>query len=836
MAQSYVTEAGTLIIPSAVSDIKVATANAGLATTGVLMLVGEADAGPRFDLESSLQDNSFGPDQLAGVVAKYGSGPLVDAFSAATAPANDPNIVGAPSRMILVKTNSSGQAKATLQKVGGGSYADLTDRSYGKAGNLIFFTIDSKVAESLPTTGAVTWIPNVAALNIELRVNGGAALPLAVGVNTKPDALKTSLDGLAGVLATGGATKATTQVSVGNLALTIVGGNTVQINYTGTFTVTPAVGDTLYIPTGSVIDGGAGDQNVGGYVVTAATSNSITATKLSDAGKAGAVAGTITAPVAVTSIAASATPANDLVVYGALTVTLEAGTVIDGVGKSLELAELTTGTDLLSRYVYQLGTVTPVTFVSKAGAPKTISSTAEYRVKLNVNRQKDNIQEELEAGGEVALKVGYVGTTATLTITDSVLATVVAGGAGTALTLDLKDFPTIQDVATFINSKPGYKAEVGTAILGQLPSTALDDVAAVGIASAVGAPNGRVKIDAYRFANKVSGESVLTKLASQVGVGLPAAVAAVAYLDGGTKGGTTDSDVTDAMAALERVRGNFLVPLFSRDAALDKLDRLTDNASTYTIAAINAAARAHVLKMSTLKRRKNRQAFPSIKDTFAKAREAGSNTASFRCAMPYMDIRNQSADGTVKQFAPWMGSVIAAAMQAAGFYKAIVRKFANVSGALQAAKDFDDQDDTQVEDALLSGLLPMRRAETGGWYWVSDQTTYGKDSNFVFNSIQATYVADIIALTTAQRMEAAFVGQSVADVNEALARAFLETIMEDFKRLKLIAPSDDAPAGFRNAKIKINGTAMVVSLEVKLAGAIYFIPISFLVSQVQQSA
>jgi hypothetical protein len=60
--------------------------------------------------------------------------------------------------------------------------------------------------------------------------------------------------------------------------------------------------------------------------------------------------------------------------------------------------------------------------------------------------------------------------------------------------------------------------------------------------------------------------------------------------------------------------------------------------------------------------------------------------------------------------------------------------------------------------------------------------------------------------------------------------------MADFLRLKLIAVSDDAPKGFKNASIKISGTTMVVNVEIKLAGAIYFIPINFLVSQVTQAA
>jgi hypothetical protein len=60
--------------------------------------------------------------------------------------------------------------------------------------------------------------------------------------------------------------------------------------------------------------------------------------------------------------------------------------------------------------------------------------------------------------------------------------------------------------------------------------------------------------------------------------------------------------------------------------------------------------------------------------------------------------------------------------------------------------------------------------------------------------------------------------------------------MSDFFRLKLIASSDDALKGYRNVLVQISGPVRKVSLEVKLAGAIYFIPISFLVSQVSQTA
>jgi hypothetical protein len=85
-------------------------------------------------------------------------------------------------------------------------------------------------------------------------------------------------------------------------------------------------------------------------------------------------------------------------------------------------------------------------------------------------------------------------------------------------------------------------------------------------------------------------------------------------------------------------------------------------------------------------------------------------------------------------------------------------------------------------------------------------------------------------------MEQAFVGQSLADVSASLAMSTLEGIMENLRRLKLIAFSDDAPKGFKNPVIRITGPSMVVSAEVKVATGLYFIPITFQITQVQQSA
>jgi len=173
-------------------------------------------------------------------------------------------------------------------------------------------------------------------------------------------------------------------------------------------------------------------------------------------------------------------------------------------------------------------------------------------------------------------------------------------------------------------------------------------------------------------------------------------------------------------------------------------------------------------------------------------------------------------------------------MQAAGFYKSITNKFANVI-AYTDPSGFDSGSPGQIEEALDAGLLFLEKAVVGV-KWVCDQTTYGIDTNFVYNSIQAMYAADLVALDLAASFQVAFVGQSLADVDASTAVAFLASKMDQYKKQKLIAASDDAPLGFKNAKVKISGPIMEVKVEIKLATAILFIPINIDISQVQSAA
>lgn len=835
MANQYVTDAGVLIKPGAYVQTKVQNGSSGLSTTGVLVLLGEADAGPDYSLETDLNENAFGPDQLAEVLAKYKSGPIVDTFRAAAQPANDPNIQGAPSRFLIVKTNQSTKASKALDAIGGGDYATLYDKSYGRLGSLIYFTVDQKTAEVKPTTGSYTFIPPVGTVNTVLRANGDVAQTANMAANCQPNTWVATVDALNDISASGGVNRGTIVFNVANTLAVAVLGNVATITRSVAWQVTPTVGDTLIIPVGSNI-AGAANANVGAYVVTNATSTTITATKLSDAGKVGAVAGTITAPVAVGAIAESAS--TNISCWSPVTITLTSSTVEDGMGKTLEISDLETGSDLLSRTAKILGSTTGTTWVSTNASPKLIVSAAEYAVRLNVDRQLDGASEEWSAGGTIALKLGYYGTGATcqVVITSTTLSTTVALGTGDDLSLSLKDFPTLNDLAAYINSQPGYVCSVGSAAIGSYASVNLDR-GTYFAGSTHANYTARIKVDAAKFYAEVSKSNLIQQgnPVARADAGLPAVMATDTYLTGGAKGGTTIENILAAVDALEGVKCNFVIPLFSRDAADDIADELTDSSSDYTIDTINSYVKTHVLKMSTLKRRRNRQAFLSYRGSFDEAKTKAAEIASYRASLAFQDVKVVGGSGLV-QAQPYVLAALAAGMQAAGFYRAIFNKGINCSGLVHAEGDYKEGNDSNVEDALLAGLLPAGKADDGGFKFVSDQTTYSADDNFVYNSIQAVYVSDVMSGTAGQRMEKAFVGASTGDVSAAVGLAAFQAVLADFLRLKLIAPSDDAPKGYKNAKVRIIGTAMICEAEVKLAGAIYFVPISFLLSEVIQTA
>lgn len=517
-------------------------------------------------------------------------------------------------------------------------------------------------------------------------------------------------------------------------------------------------------------------------------------------------------PAGITASAGAATDSLKLAIDA------DAAAYRKGWGKSFELNDSTPG-DLAALGLSEGLTV----------------SAQEPSVEIEIVRSDIGFSETLDITEDIALSMGYAGTTATLTIdqTAKTLVTTVTGGSGAALSIDLTQFKTIADLATFISTQTGYTASAAAAAQ-QLPTSALDEVSAIGIASSgASLKPGRVKDAAYNWAKVLSTSNALDFTATAK-AGLPNPMASAAFLAGGARGATLASDVVNAVNQLAGIQVNIIVPLFSRDATDDITDGLTDSSSTYTIDSIHAIVKSHCAQYSTPKLKRNRIAVLSFWGAYSDAKSKAQGAAYYRCSMAMQRASQTDSTGATVSFLPWYTACVAAGMQAGGFYKSITNKLANIL-TFTDPDGFDSGSPGDVEDALDAGLLILS-ADTSGNRWVSDQTTYGYDTNFVYNSMQAVYTSDILALDLTDSFQKAFVGKSLADVDAATALSFLAQKMDGYKKIKLIASSDDAPLGYKNAKVDILAPEMDISVEIKLATAIYFIPISISISQVQQSA
>jgi len=715
MSQRIVTPWLNTNVPGAYTNTTVISNASGLATSGVVLIMGEAAGGPDYT-KVTLANNFFGPSALNTVRSIYTSGPIVDAFAALAASSNDPDITGAPSSIYIVKTNKGAQASSVIKTHSASVYGTLQALNYGVGGNQYSYTITSLQAEVAPMVdgNTITSYSGLSGAAFTVRVNGGPAV----------------------VITPGG--------SITNVATLVTSLNTA---FTG---------------------------------------------------------------ASVSLVAAPGTASNTI----SISMPADASAYAAGSGKSFELIDSTPG-DLAA-----LGLSAGTTFSSE-----------EPSVEVKIVNSSANVNQTFNISPVIALSMGYEGTSGTVTVSSTMLTTTVVGGTGSNLSIELSQFTTIGQLAAFINSQPGYSASANAAV-NSTPPSALDEVTAVGIASSSGAQPGRIKnsVAAFEAALATSTSVSFSNTAVQ---GLPDP-AALTYLAGGLLGPTLAADIVNAIAQFAGIQVNIIVPLFSQDASADIAAGNTDPASTYTIDAVNELLKSHCIQYSTPTLKRNRMAMLSINDTYANCKVQAQELANYRCTLACQQVTQINSAGVSTLFLPWYAACLAAGMQTAGFYKSICNHLTNAI-SFQDPAGYNSGDPDDVSDALTAGLQVLAQ-NTSGILWVSDQTTYGLDSNFVYNSIQAVYLSDILSLDLAQSFQTAIVGKSVADVSAASALSFLQQRFDYYKKLKMTSSSSDAPLGYKNASIQIQAPYMTVNVEAKLTTSIYFVAINLALSAVQQSA
>jgi hypothetical protein len=175
MAQSYVTDAGVLVIPGAYPTVKVQGGASGLSTTGVIFLVGEADGGTDFTLETDLTENAFGPDQAADVVSKYVSGPARRRLQGGGDAGQRPRHRRRAQPLHPRQDEPVDQGERDPAEDRRRHLRHAVQQGLRQLGNLSYFNVVQKTAEEADH-GCVHVHPARRRCDISLRVNGGAAV------------------------------------------------------------------------------------------------------------------------------------------------------------------------------------------------------------------------------------------------------------------------------------------------------------------------------------------------------------------------------------------------------------------------------------------------------------------------------------------------------------------------------------------------------------------------------------------------------------------------------------------------------------------------------------
>lgn len=289
-----------------------------------IMILGEAEEGVPSEL-LDLRLNFFTDYQ--SVADYYKTGSIVDAARQIFTNQPSAAFAGSVQRLYVWKTNQTTRATKTIASPS--NYGSIAAARYGESGNFIKSQI-KETTESLPTQ-SFAYLTSPATYNLIAVVNGVKSANLVVPANGTPAQVQALLDGLTGLTATGGASKATitaaTDVSLAAagdvLTITKTGG-------AGNFGTLGAAGDSVTIPEGSALAGTLG-ENAGAYLVV-----SWSATQVSLRQMKHFAAGAVAQPVAFDLTAVTGALAADLLLWGTMTVTVDTSAPT-GAGASLEL-------------------------------------------------------------------------------------------------------------------------------------------------------------------------------------------------------------------------------------------------------------------------------------------------------------------------------------------------------------------------------------------------------------------------------------------------------------------------------------------------------------------
>lgn len=457
---------------------------------------------------------------------------------------------------------------------------------------------------------------------------------------------------------------------------------------------------------------------------------------------------------------------------------------------------------------------------------------------------------ENAAKGMISVQYTGNGTAATLSITGltraaQVLATALTGQSDGSVNLSIPlAGKTMKQLVDTINQNAGYTASMVTASYSANSATELDPQSAINILTAKTLK--RIQAEIIDLIN--TSARVLATEPSQPLGGVPALV--TKQLTGGAKGASTNSNFSTGFSNSLANDYNVLLPAVSRDASEDIADSIlgfTDASSTYTIAAVMAAASSHLTLRGSTKNRKEAQGMGGIRKSTKSAAFSAINTvADYNMQVGMQDVVFSDSQGDLRVGHPHVFAAMCAGIRlGTEVGEPLTHKFLNAlqvghmidPTTLLEAGDFNTALD--ADDAIDNGVLYAEKSGNG-YRIVVDNTTYGQDDSFVFNRGSVIEASYFVFKTLRDTADSIFIGKKVSN---GLASSIKNAIRNKLRELnapdvQIITASDDAPEGFREDTfvVTVDGNTARVQVEFKPVQGLDFVFFDFTLGDIHQSA
>jgi len=381
---------------------------------------------------------------------------------------------------------------------------------------------------------------------------------------------------------------------------------------------------------------------------------------------------------------------------------------------------------------------------------------------------------------------------------------------------------TLQSLADLINADANYTCTATSPVPGR-NANELDRYVDLEMREVAGV----LRTDIFDTITGINIFSQLVTLAREATRNIANGMATVSpaeFLTGGTAGTSANSNLVDALTAMEDERINTIVPLISADSG------------SVTIDSVNASVKTHVIKMNGTLGKSERNAYVSKETAKATLKTAAQTLNNQYVSMLGQSVEVLDKSGTLGFLAPWSAGCICAGMQAGSpTGEPTTFKIVNIND--QKITDGSWSAKADAVEMLKAGVTVIKPIDSGGFRIALGNTTWVTDGSFVFNRVSVVEASGFVAYDLRLNLEAAFTGTKARTGTADAIANFIRNRMSIYLSDDITVGDDlNDNLGFKNLRVTVTGNTSVVNISITpVQGNDFILPTIFL-SDIKQTA